>query len=244
MIKEVKYYMLNFVVCDDNSNILNKLSKMLEEIFVSNDYSAQVAFKSTEAQSVLNFVNCNKTDVLILDINLKSDINGLELAKRVRTSNKNCYIIFTTGHLEYAIVAYKLKTFDYLPKPITYERLEDTVMRLFEDINGLPKKYIKIDNKNTIIDENEIEFIQRDGMKLVFHTSLKNYETYSSFNKIQEDLPKHFVRCHKSYIANLNKVVNVEPCSNTIFFDNNSQCEIGPKYKPILMEVLNNGISK
>lgn len=230
--------MFNFVVCDDNLNILNKFTKMLETIFLKHDYDATVAFKSTDADSILTFVNSNTTDVLILDINLKSNISGLQLAEKVRETNKNCYIIFTTGHLEYAIVAYKLKTFDYLPKPITYERLEDTVVRLFEDINGQPKRYIKIDNKNTLIDENEINYIKRDGMKLVFHTDNKDYEAYTSLSKIQESLPNNFIRCHKSYVANVNKIVNFEPISNMLFFANKSSCDIGPKYKNNLMEVM------
>ena len=232
--------MLNFIICDDNIHILNKLSKMLESIFIKHNFEANIAFTSTTANEVLDFVNSNKTDVLILDINLKSNITGLELARKVRETNKNCYIIFTTGHLEYAIVAYKLKTFDYLPKPITSERLEDTIVRLFEDISGLPKKYIKIDNKNTMVDENEIQYIKRDGMKLVFHTTNKDYEVYTSFNKIMDILPSNFVRCHKSYVANINKIANIEPITNTIFFENNSSCDIAPKYKNNLMEVIKN----
>lgn len=232
--------MLNFVICDDNLNMLNKFSKMLETIFINHNYEASVTFQSTDAESTLDYVTFNKTDVLILDINLKSNITGLQLAEKVREQNKDCYLIFTTGHLEYAIVAYKLKTFDYLPKPITYERLEDTVVRLFEDINGQPKRYIKIDKKNTLIDENEINYIKRDGMKLVFHTDSKDYETYTSLNKIQENLPSNFIRCHKSYVANVNKIINVEPVSNTIFFANKSTCYIGPKYKNYLMEVMKN----
>lgn len=237
--------MLNFVICDDNTNILNKLSRMLESIFVNHNFEAQVAFQSKDADSILNFVNSNQTDVLILDINLHSNITGLELARRVREQNKNCYIIFSTGHLEYAMLAYKLKTFDYLPKPITSERLEETVVRLFDDINGLPKKYIKIDNKNTLIDENEVNYIKRDGMKLVYHTNHKDYEAYTSFNKIQDSLPDNFIRCHKSFIANINKVVNVDPVTNMLFFEDNSCCDIGPKYKNNLMEVMRkNGFIK
>ena len=232
--------MLNFIICDDNEHFLDKFSKMFESIFMKHDFDAQVSFASADANKILNFVNNNKTDVLVLDINLKSNITGLELAEKVRQYNKNCYIIFTTGHLEYAMVAYKLKTFDYLPKPITYERLEETVVRLFDDINGLPKKYIKIDNKNTMIDENEINYIRRDGMKLVFHTDSRNYEAYTSFNKIKDSLPDNFVRCHKSFVANVNKIVNVEPVSNMLYFANNSCCDIGPKYKNDLMEVINN----
>ena len=232
--------MLNFAICDDNLNILDRLEKMLENIFAKNNFDAKVSFKSSNTKDMLEYVNDNKTDVVMLDINLKSNKNGLQLAEEIRKINKNSYIIFTTGHLEYAMVAYKFKTFDYLAKPITYDRLEGTVQRLFEDVNGSPKRYIKIDNKNTIIDESEIQYIKRDGMKLVFHTPTRDYDTYSSFNKFQDKLPKTYQRCHKSCVANISQIKDVEPVSGTITFRDGSTCDIGPKYKTDLMEVLKN----
>ena len=232
--------MLNFIICDDSLNMLNKISKMLDSIFMANNIDANIVLQTTDPEEVLNFSNSHKVDVYLLDIQLKSNMSGLELAKKIRETSKDSYIIFTTGHLEYSLVAYKLKTFDYIAKPITTERLEETVLRLLDDINGQPKKYIKIDSKNTLVDANEIQYIKREGMKLVFHTPTKDYESYSSFAKIQDSLPNNFIRCHKSYIANINKIVNVEPVSNTIYFDNNTFCEIGPKYKNTLLEVLNN----
>ncbi len=63
--------MLNFVICDDNLNILDKMDKMLESIFLKHNYDATVAFKSDDFDAILNYVDNNKTDVLILDINLK-----------------------------------------------------------------------------------------------------------------------------------------------------------------------------
>ena len=170
--------MLNFVICDDNENILNKFSKILESIFIKYNYDAQIGLMTSNTDELLDYIDDNKTDVLILDINLKSDKSGLEIASLVREKNKDTYFIFTTAHLEYAMMAYKFKTFDYLAKPITVERLEETINRLFEDVNGLPKKYIKIDNKKTLIDANDILFIKRDGMKLIFHTKNRDYETY------------------------------------------------------------------
>lgn len=230
--------MLNFVICDDNLNILDRLEKMLEKIFTKNNYDASVVFKSDNADDILNYIDNNSTNVLLLDINLKSSKSGLELAEEIRKRKNNAYIIFTTGHLEYAMVAYKYKTFDYLPKPITYDRLEDTIKRLFDDANELSKRYLKLDNKNTIVDESEIQYIKRDGMKLVFHTSSRDYDTYSSFNKFQEKLPDTYVRCHKSYIANLTQIKDVEPVSGTITFKDGNTCDIGPKYKRNFMEVL------
>lgn len=237
--------MLNFVICDDNLNILSKLKTMLENIFVKNSFEAKVAFTSDNIDDTLIYIDSNKVDVLMLDINLKAGKSGLELAEAVRKKNKDVYLIFTTGHLEYAMVAYKFKTFDYLAKPITYDRLEDTVERLFEDINGLPKKYIKIDNKNTIIDESQIHFIKRDGMKLIFHTSSRDYDTYSSFAKLEDKLPENFVRCHKSFVVNLDNVKNMDPVTSTVYLNDDSSCSIGPKYKQELMEVIKNyGIIK
>ena len=232
--------MLNFVICDDNLNILTKLSKMLESIFIKNNYDAQVSFASDDADKILEYVCLNKTDVVVLDINLKSKKTGLELAEAIREKNSDIYIIFTTAHMEYALVAYKFKTFDYIPKPITQERLEETITRLYNDIYSQPKKFLKIDNKNTIIDASEVNYIKRDGMKLVFCTDSRDYEIYSSFNKVQDTLPDNFVRCHKSYIMNVNKVSNIEPVENKIIFDNNSSCDIGPKFKDTIMEVMNN----
>ena len=234
--------MLNFVICDDNLNILDKFSKILENIFMKHNYDAQIGFKTDNVDELLNYIDENKTDVLILDINLKSDKTGLEIASKVREKNKDTYFIFTTAHLEYAMMAYKFKTFDYLAKPVTSERLEETIIRLFEDVNGSPKRYIKIDNKKTIIDESEILYIRRDGMKMIFHTKSRDYETYSSFNKIQDSLPKNFIRAHKSFIVNINNIANLDPVANVIYFDNGSTCDIGPKFKnDLIKEVKNNG---
>lgn len=233
--------MLNFVLCDDNVNIVSKLKEMLELLFVKLDIDATVSFTSDNAMQVLDFVDKNHVDVLILDINLNSNISGIELAKRIRKTNKDIYIIFSTGHLEYSLVAYSVKTFDYLPKPITLERLEVTLKRLLEDIQFSNKKFLSID-KHTLVNHADINVIKRDGMKVVFCTPTQTYETYSSFNKLQSILPDNFVRCHKSYIVNTDNICNINSTKNEITFQDNSKCGIGPKYKHNLMEVFNHGI--
>ena len=75
-------------------------------------------------------------------------------------------------------------------------------------------------------------------MKLVFHTAGRDYEIYSSFNKFQDRLPDSYKRCHKSCIANISQIVDVEPVSGTITFKDGSSCDIGPKYKSDLLGAL------
>ncbi len=233
--------MLNFVLCDDNHSVLNRLAKMLESIFINNNIDAEIGLKTPNASDVINYIKNNKVDVLILDINLKSKISGCDIADMVRKKNKDVYIIFTTAHLEYALIAYKYKTFDYLPKPILDERLEETILRLMDDIKHTPSKFIRLNNNKTIINQDEINYIKKDGMKLVFCTNSRTYETYSSFNKIKDCLPENFIRCHKSYIVNVKNISDVNSNKNTILFSSNESCSIGAKYKNEILEVLKNG---
>lgn len=230
--------MLNFAIIEDDSELLHSLSHMLESIFMQHDFDAQVSFQTTDENELLSHIENNKVDVLLLDIELNSKLKGVEIAEKVRKTNKDCYFIFETAHLEFGLLAYQYKTFDFISKPVTAQRLEGCITRLFDDISGVTKKFIRLDNKNTIIAENEVKYIKRDGMKLIFHTDARDYEIYSSFAKIQNKLPNNFVRCHKSFIANVDNITKVEPMDNVVYF-NTSFCDIGPKYKNNFLEVIN-----
>ena len=99
--------MLDFVLCDDNRNVLMKLEKMLESIFINRNFDAQIALSTIHPEEVINYIQNHNVNVVILDIDLKSKISGLDLANIVRKKDKNIYIIFTTAHLEYGLMAYK-----------------------------------------------------------------------------------------------------------------------------------------
>ena len=106
--------MLKFALCDDNVSVLSRLENMLNFIFTKNDISAEIVLSASSPKEMLDFAENNPVDVLILDINLKADISGCDIADIIRKKNKDAYIIFLTGHFEYALIAYKYKTFDYL----------------------------------------------------------------------------------------------------------------------------------
>lgn len=233
--------MLNFLICDDNVPSLKRLSKMLESIFIKHNIDAQIGLLATTPSEALDYINTDKVDVVFLDINLNNTLNGCDIANLIRKNNKNIYIIFLTGHLEYALIAYKYKTFDYLSKPIVDERLEETVLRLIEDIYSKPSDFIKLSNSKTILNSNDIDYIKKDGMKLVFCTNKENVEIYSSFSKFKNCLPENFVRCHKSYIVNINNVTKFRTDDNILELKNNKQCTVGAKYKNDFLEVFYNG---
>mgnify|MGYP004652084709 FL=1 len=234
--------MLNFVLCDDNKSILNKLEQMLESIFIQNNLSGEIVFSTTTPDTLINYIENNKFDVVILDIDLKSEISGISLANAIRKKNKKVYIMFTTAHLEYSLLAYKYKTFDFLAKPVTLERLEETILRLFDDASTDNTSFFKLNSKKFIINNKDIFFIQKQGKKAIFKTSTNDFELNSSFSDILTHLPPNFIRCHKSYIVNLNKISCIKS-NNIIIFNDipNVRCYIGPKYEYLFTEVVNHG---
>lgn len=233
--------MLNFIICDDEPHMINKLSLLFEKAFIKNDFDAKIAFKTSSPAELLSFMSSNLVNVVVLDIEFKnSKFNGLNIAEEIRKINKDCYIIFITSHFEYVMEAYDYKTFAYLFKnSISVDTLSDTLNRLFDDISGCSTKFLKIDGKGNFVDLNDVQFIEKNSMKLIYHTSHGILETYNSFSRIVDKLPDNFVRCHKSFVANINNIVHISLNDSKITFKNDEVCYIGPKYKNLFMEVIN-----
>lgn len=231
--------MLNFVICDDDIRLINRLCSLLEKVFIQNDFDAKIAFTTTDYNKLLDFTSKNKVHAIFLDIEFSGQTeNGLTIAEKIREINKHCYLIFVTSHFEYIAEAYKYKTFDYIFKSsIDFETISSTLERLFNDVSSSNTKFLKINNKNTLIDLNTILFIEKSGVKIIYHTLQADYISYNSFNKLS--LPQNFIRCHKSFIVNINYISNISYADNIIYMRNGLNCYIGPKYKSALMEVIN-----
>ena len=197
--------MLNFVICDDDIRMIEKLSSVIEKVLLNHDYDAKIVFKTTNYDKLLEYISSNNVNVVFLDIEFSGcKENGLDIAKKIRKINKNCYLIFVTSHFEYIVNAYKFKTFDYIFK--------------------------------SSIDLKDILFIEKAGVKIIYHTYQTDYVSYNSFNKLT--LPKNFIRCHKSFIVNIDNISNISYADNIIYLKNGSTCYIGPKYKNSLLEVI------
>ena len=223
--------MLNIVLCDNNLTYLNNLEKALTKLIIKNNFCANIGFKSDDVQEVSTYLNNKSVHILFLDA------SGIDIAKKIRAYNKSMYIIFITSRKEYTSLAFEVKAFDYLPKKLSIERLEKTLIRLFDDMKSSSNIFIPLNNK-TFINQDDIYYIKKDGMKAVVKTYNNTFETYSSFNKLFEKLPDNFVRCHKSYIANINNISRIELGDSTLFFNDKEKCYIGPKYKGSIIKAV------
>lgn len=119
--------MIRAIVVDDERPALRKLEKLLENSGLAE--VTGVFFKPAEA---MEFLKENKADAVFLDIEMPK-MNGIELAGQILDLQGNVAVVFVTAYNQYAAEAFRLNALDYLLKPVTAERLNETLRRIIEE---------------------------------------------------------------------------------------------------------------
>jgi len=182
---------------------------------IISDYIRQIPGLSlngicSDAFSAMEKLRSEKIDVIFLDINLPK-LNGIDF---IKTINGNFHIILTTAYHQYAFEGYELNVADYLLKPIEFGRFVQAMNKVFSRYEM--KKQIREDDKHYFfaVDKTRIRIQAHD---VLYIESLKDYvHIYTKEKKIITkfrigemetvlDDPR-FLRIHKSYIVNTNKI--------------------------------------
>jgi len=123
--------LIKVIIIDDEQPSVDKLEKLLRDSGL-----ASVEGKFTEPLEALEFLKENKVDAVFLDIEMP-DMDGIELASHIVDLQGGTDVVFVTAYNRYAVEAFCLNALDYLMKPVTAERLKETLDRIIEG-KGLP----------------------------------------------------------------------------------------------------------
>jgi len=218
---------MNIAICDDELHTLKAIAKITESAIISNGFDAEVSLATTDQSLVFESIKNHKIDVLFLDVDFNNGgMNGIEFGLSLRKYNKDFKLIFMTAHFEYVMLSFKCKTFDYIIKPIDISKISELLRRLCDDVTESELGLVKI-NKDNIVRAKDILFIERNKSKATIYTKDSTYETCSSLNTLEEDLPNSFVRIHRSYIVNTEQICRVNKENKSIYFENNKSCPLG-----------------
>lgn len=184
----------------------------------------------------------HQIDLLFLDIEMPV-LKGNEFVKTLKNPPK---IIFTTAYRDYAVQAFDLEVFDYLVKPITFERFYQTIQKFLNlkatitTLDRLPKKdylLVSYDKKKIKLKFNTIEYVESFKDYLNIHTS--NYGSITvkrSLISLLEDLPEGFIRIHRSFIIN---TLFIFSFNNSFIQIKDKELPIGDSYKKETLKFLN-----
>ncbi len=186
----------------------------------------------------MSIVESSQIDLLLLDINLPK-ISGINYYKSLI---RKPLVVFTTAYPEYAVDGFELEAVDYLVKPFPFERFMKAITKVKDKLNKHPNQseevlVIKADKKLFRIPYTQLCYIEslRDFVKI--HTEDGSILCSDTLRSLNQSLPENkFLRIHKSYIINLDKVDFMEGNQLSI---NNKKIPIGQAYRPGIVKKFN-----
>lgn len=203
------------------------------------------AFPSAES-FLFSWEEKKSYDVLFVDIQMKA-MNGMDMAKKIRESDRNVAIIFTTGITDYLEEGYEVEALHYLIKPISEEKVRICMNKVKERNKQKKSLLFEIHGELTKIPEEQIVYIEARGHKTVAELKLsKNLnkmkavkgsenekelkefctvELNESFSKIEKQLDeKQFVKCHRSYLCNIALIHHID--KESVHMDSGSEIPV------------------
>jgi DNA-binding LytR/AlgR family response regulator len=180
------------------------------------------------AEDVPDFIAKNDVDLFLIDIMLKGNVKGIDIAAVIRERFPKCGILFTTALSGKGVLDKISDTLydGYLLKPFSLKSLESTLYLISKKLEkpdetgkaGQKRNLLPIRDKGKIIllDENDIYYVKAEGLYLRIFTDNKIFLIRELLKTFLPKLnPEKFLRIHKSYVVNLSKVkdLNSKECN-------------------------------
>lgn len=198
---------LKIAVCDDSREDRDYIFGMLS------DWSAGKDVNVTLCASAENFLfeydDAHGFDIILLDVEMPG-LNGVELAKLLRSRGDRAQIIFITGFADYIAEGYDVSALHYLMKPVREEKLFEVLNRAAENSEKTEQTLI-IETKSGVMrfKISEIEYVAALGHSTVISASGKVTDIGLGISSISKKLGDGFIRCHRSYIVGLRHINSI-----------------------------------
>ena len=228
---------LRCIIADDEP-----IARQILENYISELSNLELIASCKNAFEVMEVLQREPVDLLFLDINMPK-ISGLSLLKTMRQKPK---VVITTAYPEYAVEGFELSVTDYLLKPFSLERFLQAIFKVQEQLKvqrptvvSMKKEdvsasiFVKSDKKIIKLDFDAIYHIMAYGnyIKIFTDKMILVPQTLSDF---LEKLPDNFLRVHKSYAINFDRLKLID--GNQLVLENDSRMPVGKSYRKALLD--------
>jgi len=223
--------MLHVFICEDDPIQRNQVETMVNKCILEDDVYIDIALSTNTPASLLDYLEEHKTQsgLYFLDVDLQSDINGIELGTKIRKIDPSATIVFVTTHSEmtHLVFTHKVEAMDYIIKGIPPEELETRVadcMHLayqrFLDGKHSQNKYFSMKVGGQVMNVlcDDILFFEsctQRRNRVLLHMANGTLEFYGTLNDTS-NLGSQFFRCHQSYVINVDRIKHVDMQSRDV----------------------------
>lgn len=227
--------MLNCIVVDDD-----EMSRKVVVHFIEKTNFLQLTKEFDNGIDATRYLDEEHVDIIFLDVQMP-EMSGMDF---INALEKDIDVILITSEQKYAVEAFEKKVTDYLVKPIEYSRFIQAAEKALKNIEikraaaGQRKEfYVRADAKIVRIAYEKILFVEALADYVIIQTEAKKHIVHFTMKGIANRLPEdEFVRTHRSYIVNLDKIEALE--DNSILIGE-KYIPIGASYKEALLDQLN-----
>lgn len=195
---------MKIAICDNEPSTLDFVSSVIEDIAFAQSmdikYEAFLSYESLMRQ-------IGDFDLFIIDYKMPG-INGMEFAKKVYSEfGTGKGLIFITAYPEIVYEAFEVRAYRFLVKPLSKEKIIETVNEYIKDLASSRKLTIRIDDEFNILNADDIYYMEAARKYTYIYLKddcIKCRRTITSFENELSDYG--FFRIHRSYLVNINKV--------------------------------------
>ena len=201
---------MKIAVCEDMHSDATALCEHIEDYFSRMGYMGEVTTFETGEELLAAFTP-GAFSIVFLDIYLPG-LSGMDTARRIREADPDCLLIFVTVSLDHAMDGFEVRASGYVVKPLDRSKMDKA---LFMCREVLQKNALAIeiptgrDTTMTLLLPN-IQYLEVLGNRLCFHLHGGVFEARMTLGEAEAMVGgEPFLRCHKSYVVNMNHVERV-----------------------------------
>ena len=206
--------MIKIAFCDDDLSVLRELGTLMDKYRVERNQDIIYASFNSPLELLTEVERGTRLDIIFLDVLMPAQ-NGISTAMEIRQYDTSVKIIYLTSSAEYAVDSYSVGAYFYQLKPIWQEsfyRLMDSVL---SECHKDKENSLILRSRTGItrLNLDRLQYCEVMGRTLLFHR--KDGEVLDSIGRLDdlcEQLKDYeqFVRCHRSYLINMEHVEHYE----------------------------------
>lgn len=190
----------------------------------------------------LKLLSSDEFDIVFLDYNMPN-LDGKSILDLKKDSSK---VIMITSHSEFAVESYNYENLvDFLLKPIKFDRFYKAIKKVVklshekEEVKNQEYYFVKDGSKWVKIYYKDLLFIKSDSNYVIWQTTNRQVVSLMKLKDLENVLPPSFLRVHRSYIINSDKI---DSLSKDALFISDKEIPVGKNYKDMIDSILNKRI--
>lgn len=197
------------VICEDEMYFATHLKDMVSQYLQQKGVNATILLYANGEDFLCSGIYA---DIVLMDIKLPGK-NGMDIMKRLRDVGCLSQVIFITAYQEYVFQAFDLDAIHYLEKPLNQQKFFSAMDKAWKRAVSDNTKTITLTNRTSIskVRIKDIVYCEVFNHQVVIHTLAEQYNYFGTLDSLEKELDNHFFRCHRSYIVNLDYIVDKKP---------------------------------